>query len=67
MAAAYTILGRSVPSHQLALATLGAVVFLVAPKPWGPPAPTSPSINASSPEEEKFVKEYLAKHLESKH
>lgn len=68
MGSAYTILGRSIPSHQLAIATLSAVVLLVAPKPWGPPAPKHPSINASSPEEEKFVKEYLAKHLqEEKH
>lgn len=69
MAAAYSILGRSVPSHQLALATLGAVVFLVIPKPWGPPAPKHPSVNASSPEEEKFVKEWLAKNApkEEKH
>lgn len=67
MGAAYTILGRSVQPHQLALATLGAVVFVAAPKPWGPSAPKHPSINASSPEEEKFVKEWLAKNVETKH
>lgn len=67
MGSAYTILGRSVPSHYLAIATLSSVVLLVGPKPWGPPAPTHPPINASSPEEEKFIKEYLAKHLEEKH
>lgn len=64
MGAAYQILGKSVPSHYLSLATLGAVVFIAAPKPWGPPAPTRPQIGASSPEEEKFVKEWLAKHAE---
>lgn len=67
MAAAYTILGKSVPSHQLALLTLGAVVFVTIPKPWGPPAPTHPPINASSAEEEKFIKDFLAKNSEEKH
>lgn len=68
MGAAYNILGRSVPPHHLALATLGAVVFGVAPKPWGSAAPAHPQINASSPEEEKFVKEWLAKNgAEQKH
>ncbi|ODV78255.1 uncharacterized protein CANTADRAFT_53586 [Suhomyces tanzawaensis NRRL Y-17324] len=61
MGSAYTILGRSVPSHQLAIATLGLVTFVAVPKPWGPAAPKHPSINASSAEEEKFVKEWLAK------
>lgn len=61
MGSAYTIMGRSVPSHQLALATLGCVVLLVLPKPWGAPAPKHPAINAGSKEEEKFVKEYLSK------
>lgn len=67
MGAAYTILGKSVPSHQLALATLGAVVFYVVPKPWAAAPPKHPSINASSPEEEKFVTEWLAKNAEVKH
>lgn len=55
--------------HQLAIATLGLAVFVLAPKPWGPPAATHPAINASSPEEDKFVKDFLAKHAEkdSKH
>lgn len=64
MGAAYTILGRSVQPHVLALATLGAVVAIAAPKPWGPPAPVHPPINAASSEEEKYVKDFLAKHLE---
>ncbi|CAK7901833.1 ATP synthase subunit K, mitochondrial [[Candida] anglica] len=67
MGSAYTILGRSVPSHQLALATLGAVAFVIAPKPWGAAPPKHPSVNATSPEEEKFVNEFLAKHSEAKH
>lgn len=65
---AYTILGKTVPSHQLALATLGSVILVAAPKPWGPPAPKHPQINASSKEEEKYVQEWLAKHsAEEKH
>ncbi|GEQ72081.1 hypothetical protein JCM33374_g5767 [Metschnikowia sp. JCM 33374] len=64
MGAAYTILGKSVPSNILALATLGSVVLLVAPKPWGPAKPVHPPINAASAEEEKFVKDFLAKHAE---
>jgi F-type H+-transporting ATPase subunit k len=67
MAAAYTILGKAVPAHQLALATLGLVVFATIPKPWGPPAPAHPPISSSSAEEEKFIKEYLAKNLKEGH
>lgn len=68
MGAAYHIFGKTVQPHQLALATLGSVVLLVIPKPWTV-KPAHPSINASSPEEEKFVKEWLAKHekTEEKH
>lgn len=64
MGAAYNILGKSVQPHVLALGTLGALVFVTIPKPWGPAKPTHPAINAASPEEEKFVKDFLAKHAE---
>ena len=57
MGAAYHIFGKTVQPHQLALATLGSVVLLVIPKPW-----TVKPAHASSPEEDKFVKEWLAKH-----
>lgn len=40
MGAAYQIFGKTFQPHQLALATLGSVVLLVLPKPWGPPSPT---------------------------
>lgn len=63
MAAAYKILGRSVPPHYLALATIGAVVFVVVPKPWAAKE-AHPAIKASSPEEEKFVKDFIAKSSE---
>ncbi|KAI5961393.1 ATP19 [Candida pseudojiufengensis] len=68
MGAAYTIFGRQVPSHQLAIATLSLVALLVVPNPFAT-KPAHPPIKASSPEEEKFVKEWLAKHdkTEEKH
>lgn len=68
MAAAYQILGRSVPSHQLSIATLLGVVYIASPKPWAPAPPAHPLIDAASPEEEQFIKDFLAKNLdEQKH
>lgn len=66
MGAAYNIFGRSVQPHVLAMATLGAVVFVAVPKPWGPPKPTHPPIDAASPEEDTFVKDFLAKFEDKK-
>ncbi|CAK9436799.1 uncharacterized protein LODBEIA_P13210 [Lodderomyces beijingensis] len=68
MGAAYHIMGKTVQPHQLALATLGLVSLLVLPNPFAA-KPKHPSINASSPEEEKFVKAFLEKHAkaEEKH
>lgn len=60
MGSAYTILGKKVLPWQLLAATIGSVVFLAAPKPWNKVTKTH-EIGASSPEEEKFVKEYLKK------
>ncbi|ODV64265.1 WD40 repeat-like protein [Ascoidea rubescens DSM 1968] len=49
-------------STDLSLATIGTVVLLVAPKPWNKVVrPATPPLNASSPEEEKFIKDYLEK------
>lgn len=62
MGAAYTILGKSVPPQYLALGTIGAVVLLVAPKPWSATPKKEAKIEAANADEEKFVKEYLAKH-----
>nr|QFP92351.1 DNA replication licensing factor MCM7 [Ogataea thermomethanolica (nom. inval.)]QGW56832.1 DNA replication licensing factor MCM7 [Ogataea thermomethanolica (nom. inval.)] len=62
MAGAYTILGKAVPPHHLAIATIASVVALVAPKPWTPKVKLEPKIESSSPEEAQFVKEYLEKH-----
>lgn len=63
MGASYNILGRAVAPHFLALGTIGAVVLLVVPKPWNATPKKEAKIEASSPEEEKFIKEYLDKHL----
>lgn len=64
MGASYNILGRAVQPHTLAIATLGSVVVFLLPKPWAPAKPAHPPINAASAEEEKYVKDFLAKHLE---
>lgn len=62
MGAAYTILGKAIPPHQLALGTIGAVVLLCLPKPWAPTPKKEAKIDAANADEEKFIKEYLAKH-----
>ncbi|KAH8678693.1 hypothetical protein BGZ60DRAFT_370634 [Tricladium varicosporioides] len=58
----YTIAGRQIGSHYLAIATLGllfggsslAMGGSKAPKAQGPP------LNAQSPDEESFIKDFLA-------
>lgn len=62
MGAAYQILGRAVPPHQLALGTIGAVVLLVMPKPWAAAPKKEAKIEAANADEEKFIKQYLEKH-----
>ncbi|CAG8959953.1 hypothetical protein HYFRA_00012670 [Hymenoscyphus fraxineus] len=59
----YTIAGRQIGSHYLAMGVLGALGALsmsfgggsAAKKVQGPP------INAGSPDEENFIKDFLAK------
>ncbi|KAK5093950.1 hypothetical protein LTR70_004476 [Exophiala xenobiotica] len=61
MVAMYTIAGRQVGSHVLAMATLG-VLFggSWAATRGGSKAPQStPPINAGSKDEEKFIQEFL--------
>ncbi|QLQ80288.1 hypothetical protein HG537_0D02890 [Torulaspora globosa] len=65
MGAGYQILGRHVASHHLALGTLGLVGLLVVPNPFASKKPKSINFGASSKEEEQFIENYLAKHLES--
>ncbi|ODQ44672.1 hypothetical protein PICMEDRAFT_18075 [Pichia membranifaciens NRRL Y-2026] len=62
MGAAYNILGKAVPPHQLALGTIGAVVLLVLPKPWATTPKKEAKIDAANADEEKFIKAYLEKH-----
>ncbi|EMD64648.1 hypothetical protein COCC4DRAFT_179527 [Bipolaris maydis ATCC 48331] len=63
MVAMYTIFGRQVGSHVLAIATLATTFTGAALSMGGKKAedPTTPPINAKSSEEENFVKEYVKK------
>ncbi|PUU72737.1 hypothetical protein B9Z19DRAFT_1096661 [Tuber borchii] len=61
MVAMYTIAGRQVGSHILAIATLGTVFTLTTLSVGGKKTETTPPIQASSKDEEKFVKEFMAK------
>ncbi|RPB03783.1 hypothetical protein L873DRAFT_1800290 [Choiromyces venosus 120613-1] len=61
MVAMYTIAGRQVGSHVLAMATLGITFGLTAMAMGGKKTETTPPIQASSGDEEKFIKEFLAK------
>ncbi|KAL8848018.1 MAG: hypothetical protein Q9221_006923 [Calogaya cf. arnoldii] len=61
MVATYTILGRQVGSHVLALATLGttfAGAYLAMPSKTKEKE-TGPTINAGSKDEEKFIQDFL--------
>ncbi|SPN99877.1 uncharacterized protein DNG_02729 [Cephalotrichum gorgonifer] len=58
----YTILGRQVGSHYLAMGTLSALFggsFLALSGGSKPALPATPPINASSSDEENFVKKFL--------
>ncbi|KAH7071053.1 hypothetical protein FB567DRAFT_539185 [Paraphoma chrysanthemicola] len=66
MVAMYTIAGRQVGSHVLAIATLTVTIggAFLATSGKKAEAPTSPPINAKSKDEESFVKEYINKAAE---
>ncbi|KAF2125224.1 hypothetical protein P153DRAFT_370532 [Dothidotthia symphoricarpi CBS 119687] len=66
MVAMYTVFGRQVGSHVLAIATL-SVTFAGAALSMGgskAEASTQPPINAKTKEEESFVKDYVKKAAE---
>ncbi|KAL3229773.1 ATP synthase subunit K, mitochondrial [Nakaseomyces bracarensis] len=63
MGAAYQILGRTFQPHQLAIATLSLLAIAAAPNPFAAKKTREVELNASSKEEEKFIKEYLEKHI----
>ncbi|GMG25152.1 unnamed protein product [Ambrosiozyma monospora] len=67
MGSAYQLFGKVIQPYQLSLGTLGAVLLLVAPKPWSVKPKLEAKIDASSPEEEKFITEFLAKHEKESH
>lgn len=62
MSGAYKIFGRTYQAHQLAIATLSVVALCVMPNPFAAKKPKTVELNASSPEEEEFIKNYLEKH-----
>ncbi|GMM57974.1 F1F0 ATP synthase subunit K [Maudiozyma humilis] len=62
MGSSYQILGRTFQPHQLAIATLSLVAIVAAPNPFAAKKPRVVDIQASSPEEEAFIKTYVAKH-----
>lgn len=62
MGSAYQILGRSFQPHQLAIGTLSLVALVAMPNPFAAKKANEVEIQASSKEEEKFIKEYLEKH-----
>ncbi|ODQ57090.1 hypothetical protein WICANDRAFT_65352 [Wickerhamomyces anomalus NRRL Y-366-8] len=64
MGSAYVIFGKTVPAHYISIATLSAALLVALPNPFAA-AQTTPKINASSPEEEKFINDYLKKAEES--
>ncbi|ETI27536.1 hypothetical protein G647_09727 [Cladophialophora carrionii CBS 160.54] len=61
MVAMYTIAGRQVGSHVLSMATLGTVFAIPFLLPGGSKNKNSstPPINASSKDEEKFIQDFL--------
>ncbi|KAL0638383.1 hypothetical protein Q9L58_002526 [Maublancomyces gigas] len=61
MVAIYTIAGKQIGSHILAMATLGAVVGGATIAMSGKKTQTTPPIQAGSSDEEKFIKEFIAK------
>ncbi|PQE19555.1 ATP synthase subunit K mitochondrial protein [Rutstroemia sp. NJR-2017a BVV2] len=63
MTVTYNIAGRQIGSHYLAIAVLGTVGGLVAMSTGGSSAAkkeAGPPINAKSPDEEKFIKDFMA-------
>ncbi|KIN00428.1 hypothetical protein OIDMADRAFT_180668 [Oidiodendron maius Zn] len=61
MVAMYNIAGRQIGSHWLAIATLTAITSLTFASTGGSSAKKTqgPPINAQSPDEESFIKEFL--------
>ncbi|CAO3614107.1 unnamed protein product [Cunninghamella blakesleeana] len=63
MAGSYVIFGKAIPNHILSMGFIGgyaAAITGFALKPKAP-QPATPPIQASSADEEAFIKEFLAK------
>ncbi|KAI8377799.1 uncharacterized protein BYT42DRAFT_571738 [Radiomyces spectabilis] len=63
MAGHYTIAGKQIPTHIVAMAFIGAyaaagIGYSMKPKPA---QPATPPIQASSADEEAFIREFLSK------
>lgn len=67
MAVIYNIFGKQVASQYLALATIGAIALVAMPNPFASRKPRTVEFNASSVEEEAFIRSYLEKHQSSNH
>ncbi|KAF8540422.1 hypothetical protein BDD12DRAFT_698912, partial [Trichophaea hybrida] len=61
MVAQFTVFGRQVGSHVLAMLTLGTTFAGSYLALSGGEKPTSPPIQASSTDEEKFIRDFIAK------
>ncbi|CAI4051126.1 hypothetical protein N7582_005122 [Saccharomyces uvarum] len=64
MGAAYHVMGKAIPPHQLAIGTLGLLSLLVVPNPFKRAKPKTVDIKTGNKEEEQFIENYLKKHLE---
>lgn len=62
MSNAYQIMGRTFQAYQLALMTIGVLGFFIVPNPFARSKPPTIKIQASSKEEEEFIKDYLKRH-----
>ncbi|KAJ8060539.1 hypothetical protein OCU04_010855 [Sclerotinia nivalis] len=63
MVSYYQIAGKQVGSHYLAIAVLGSMAGIVTLSTRGGSAAkndSTPPINAKSPDEEKYIKEFMA-------
>ncbi|CAD6448627.1 45027147-d7ab-4e58-b5eb-1938f72b8b3d [Sclerotinia trifoliorum] len=62
MVSYYQIAGKQVGSHYLAMAVLGSMAGIVTLSTRGGSAAkdSTPPINAKSPDEEKYIKEFMA-------
>ncbi|KAI8077931.1 uncharacterized protein B0P05DRAFT_543382 [Gilbertella persicaria] len=63
MAGHYVIAGKKIPNHKISMFFIGSYAILGAAAMMKPkaPQPTTPPIQASSTDEEAFIREFLQK------